>query len=134
MKKSKLAAVLAGISLLLVSLSSCDQPKKTEADNEVDGVYEYLPPLKGQSVVRHGHFVFLFGPSDGKGQMIGQAGTYRISGDTVKSLITYSTDSTTVGTGFWWRIKSVSGDVFTYDLMNDKGEITGSGSAKRTSR
>ncbi len=38
----------------------------------VEGVYTYVPPLQGQSIVRNGRYTFLFGPSNGKGPMVGQ--------------------------------------------------------------
>jgi predicted ester cyclase len=94
-----------------------------------DGIFEYLPPLKGQSINRNGRFVYLFGPSSGKGNIISQAGTQVISGDTVKNTITFCSDQKQVGTGYWWRMKAQSGDTITYELMDQKGRITGEGRA-----
>ena len=104
-----------------------------QAANDIDGVYEYLPPGKGQSVNRNGRFVYLFGSPDGKG-MTSQAGTYTISGDTVKNTITCSTDPKLIGAVYWWKVKSWSGDTVSYNTMNDKSEITGGGRAIRVSR
>jgi predicted ester cyclase len=104
-----------------------------QAANDIDGVYEYLPPGKGQSVNKNGRFVYLFGSSDGK-SMISQAGTYIISGDTVKNTITYCTDPGQVGTVYLWKVKSWSGDTVSLNIMNDKGEITGGGKALRVSK
>ena len=104
-----------------------------QAASGIDGVFEYLPPFKGQGVIRNGHFVYLFGPSDGSGPMISQAGTHRFSGDTVKNVITYCTDRKLIGTSYWWRVRSWSGDTVTYEIMNDKGQITGVGRAVKLS-
>ena len=104
-----------------------DVHEMLQAASGVEGVYEYLPPLKGQSVVRNGHFVFLFGPVDGNEPMISQAGAHTISGDTIKNTITYCTDPKQIGTVYWWRVKSWSGDTITYETMNEKGQITGGG-------
>lgn len=105
-----------------------------QAANDIDGVYEYLPPGKGQSIVRNGRFVYLFSVAGGKGAMASQAGTHVISGDTVKNTITYCTDPQEVGRSYWWKVKSWSGDTVFYNLMNTKGEITGEGKAIRVSR
>ena len=125
---------------LTILLSACNQGSKVMKNcnkasiiNDIDGVYEYLPPGKGQSVNRNGRFVYLFGSPDGK-SMTSQAGTYIISGDTVKNTITYCTDPGQVGAVYWWKVKSWSGDTISFNLMNDKSEITGGGRAIRVSR
>ena len=97
----------------------------------IEGTYEYLPPLKGLSSVRGGKFVFLFGPSNGKGPMVGNAGSYSISGDTVKNTFTYSTNPKEIGTSFQWKVKSWSGDTVTYVVMDNKGAVNGGGKAIR---
>jgi predicted ester cyclase len=97
----------------------------------VDGIFQYLPPGKGQSINQNGRFVYLFGSADGKRTMTSQAGTQIISGDTIKNTITFSTDTKQIGTTYWWRVKSVDGDTLTYELMSDKGQITGEGRAVR---
>ena len=138
MKNYTLGSVAAIMSLTIL-LSACNQGSKvTEGNkasitNDIDGVYEYLPPGKGQAVNRNGRFVYLFGSPDGK-SMTSQAGTYTISGDTVMNTITYCTDPGQVGTVYWWKVKSWSGDTVSYNTMNDKGEITGGGRATRVSK
>lgn len=99
----------------------------------IEGVYEYLPPSKGQAVNRNGKYVYLFGPADGKVPMNSNAGTYEIVGDSIKNTITYHTDPKQVGTVFYWKVKSWSGDTVTYQTMNAKGEPTGIGRAIRAS-
>lgn len=101
---------------------------------EIDGVFEYLPPTKGQAVNRNGRFVYLAGPVDEKSMMHSTAGTQTISGDTVKNTVTYSTDPKRIGTVYWWKVKSWSADTVTFETMNEKGEITGGGRALRVSR
>ncbi len=96
----------------------------------VEGVYEYLPPGKGQSIVRNGRFVYLFDSPDGRG-MTSQAGTHIVSGDTVKNTVTYCTDPKQIGTVYWWKVNSWSGDTVTVVLMDDKGKPTGSARAVR---
>ena len=124
---------------IAILLSACNQtpkvtaPNKPSVDNEIDGVYEYLPPGKGQAVNRNGRFVYLFGSPDGTG-MSSHAGTYIISGDTVKNTITYSTDPKQIGVVYWWKVKSWAGDTVLYNTMNEKSEITGEGIAIRVSR
>lgn len=100
----------------------------------IDGVYEYLPPLKGQSIVRNGQFVYLFGQADGNGQMISQAGTHTISGDTVKNTVTYCTDPKQIGSIYLWRVTSWSGDTVSVETMNEKGQQTGGARSVRVSR
>jgi hypothetical protein len=137
--KNYTSGSVAAIMSLTIYLSACNQGSKvTEQNkasiiNDIDGVYEYLPPGKGQSVNRNGRFVYLFGSPDGKG-MTSQAGTYIISGDTVKNTVTYSTDAKQIGAVYWWKVKSWSGDTVSYNVMNEKREITGGGKAVRVSR
>ncbi|MBS1545590.1 MAG: DUF4440 domain-containing protein [Bacteroidetes bacterium] len=100
----------------------------------VGGVYQYVPPLKGQSTLNNGRFVFLVGPSDGKGPMKSRAGNYTISGDTVTSNITYATDLKEIGTSFRWRIKSWAGDTATVDLFDEKGVVNNTFKSVRVSR
>ena len=97
----------------------------------IEGTYEYLPPSKGMSSVRGGKFVFLFEPSNGKGPIVGRAGNYFMSGDTVKSTYTHSTNPKEIGTSFQWKVKSWSGDTVTYVVMDNKGAVNGGGKAIR---
>lgn len=110
-----------------------DMNEALENANGIDGIYEYLPPLKGQSVNRHGKFVYLFGPADGKGPMVSQAGTYELSGDTVTNTVTYCTDRTQVGTAYRWTPISWSGDTATYAILTEKGAIATTGRAIKVS-
>jgi hypothetical protein len=41
----------------------------------MEGPFEYVGTLKGQSIMAGGRFVFLYGPSDGSASMTGVAGT-----------------------------------------------------------
>ena len=137
--KNYTTGLVAAIMSLTILLSACNQeskvtePNTASVNNDIDGVYEYLAPGKGQSVNRNGRFVYLFGSPDGK-SMTSQAGTYIISGDTVKNTVTYSTDPKQIGFVYWWKVKSWSGDTVSYNTMNEKSEITGGGRAIRVSR
>lgn len=110
---------------------STELNEKLQSATNIEGVYQYLPPNKGQSIIRKGHFVFLFGPSDGSQPMIGQSGTYTMLGDTVKNLINNSTISSQIGTKYWWRVKSWQGDTVTFETMNTRGEIIGTARSLR---
>ena len=92
-----------------------------------EGVWEYVPPLQGQSIANAGRFVFLFGPTDESGPMTGESGNYEISGDTVKNTVRFSTDPNRIGREYWWTLESRSGDTLSYVIMNPQGEITGRG-------
>lgn len=105
---------------------------KREAD-KVEGIFQYLPPIKGQAVNRNGQFVYLFGPADGKGPMISQAGYYELNDGVVKNTISHSTDPKQVGTAYFWRVKSLAGDTLTYETLTEKGEVNGGGRAVRVS-
>ncbi len=88
----------------------------------IEGVYEYITPLKGQST-----------PADGKTPMKGEAGTYTINGEKITCTFLYSNDAKAVGTSFSWKVKSWSGDTVTYVTYNNKGEMTGEGRSVRKS-
>src|SRR5690349_4064183 len=45
--------------------------------SNIEGVFEYLPPLIGQTSIRNGRFVHVYGLSDSPAQMTGEAGTYK---------------------------------------------------------
>ena len=74
----------------------------SDAPSWLDGVREYVPPLQGQSMSLDGHFTYLWGPSDGSGPMISDAGTYEVSGDTVTNTVHYSSVPERVGVVFRW--------------------------------
>ncbi len=103
-------------------------------ENIIDGVFEYLPPDKGQSINRNGRYTYLYGPADGSGPMISQAGAYRISGDTVTNTINYSTDNSLIGQSFRWTITAASGDTISYNVINMDGKVYDSGRAVRVSK
>jgi predicted ester cyclase len=110
-----------------------DLDEVLETASGIEGVYEYLPPLRGQSILRNGNFVYLFGPVEGNNSMNGQAGTYTISGDTIKNELSYSSNPEEIGTIYWWRVISWSGDTVAFETMDDKGQITGGGRAVKIS-
>jgi len=97
----------------------------------MEGTFEYVDNLEGQSILTDGHFVFLHGPADGSAPMTGEAGTYEIAHDTATHRIAYSTDSSRVGLVFKWTPESWSGDTIAYVVMNDAGEATGRGRSVR---
>ena len=101
--------------------------------SRLEGTWEYVTPLKGQAVLLDGRFVFLYGPADGSAPMTSDAGTYRISRDTVAATITYSTDSTRVGMTPHWTIEAWSADTAAYVVWNDAGRVTSRGRAVRRS-
>ena len=108
-----------------------DLNEKLRSATNIDGVYEYLPPFKGQSINKNGYFVYLFGPSDGSQPMISNSGTYTLSKDTVKNIINYSTNPSEIGKESWYRVKFWQGDTATFETMNTNGEITGEGRGVR---
>lgn len=110
-----------------------DAIEKFSNASGIEGVYEYLSPDKGQAVNRNGQFVYLFGSADGKRPMVSNAGTYEVSGEIMKNTIKYAIDPKQMGTSFWWKAKSWSGDTLTYETMNEKGERTGGGRALKVS-
>jgi hypothetical protein len=97
----------------------------TEPAEWLEGVAEYVSPLQGQSISYGGRFVFLFGPEDGSRPMRGESGNYEILGDTAKNTIRFSTDPDRIGMEFLWTIESISGDTFSYVIMNPEREVTG---------
>jgi hypothetical protein len=99
----------------------------------IEGVYEYLAPSKGMAVIRNGKFVFLITGSDARSATNGNAGDYELVGNRIKNTITYHTDPKQIGTSFWWKVESWSGDTLTYALLDDQGQTTGGGRALRVS-
>lgn len=93
------------------------------AASGIEGVYEYLPPLRGQGVNRNGRFVYLFGTADGKGPMISEAGTQIMMGDTVRNTITFSTHPDRIGTTYAWRVTERAGDTTAYEIIDEEGKI-----------
>jgi len=106
-------------------------PQMSSAESELEGVYEYVGGLKGQSILTGGRYVFLYGPADGSGPMTSHAGTYVISGDVVTHTVLFHTDPDQVGTVFSWKVESTSGDTVTFVTMDETGQIDGRGSSVR---
>ena len=97
----------------------------------LEGVFEYVPPLRGQSIGLDGRFTFLYGPADGSGPMVSEAGTYEVSGDTVTNTVVYSSDTALVGRVFKWTVASFVDDTVAFVVLNADGEVTGQGRAVR---
>jgi hypothetical protein len=92
--------------------------KSTASATPMEGSFEYVGALKGQSILTGGRFVFLFGPADGSAPMIAEAGRYHIARDTATHTILYSTDSARVGLVFRWTPTSWSGDTLVSRFGN----------------
>ncbi len=90
----------------------------------VEGVYEYLPPLRGQAIAIQGRYTYFFGPADGSGPMVANAGTYAVNGDTISNTITFSTNPAEVGTSFRWVSIPLSGDTAEFRVVNAAGQVT----------
>jgi len=99
----------------------------------VEGVYEYFGETKGMTILRNGQFIFLNGPSNGSQPIIGQGGTYTIEGDKIVHTFRFSTNPKLVGTSFYWKVKSWSGDTVSFATYDTKGSPTGEGRALRVS-
>jgi hypothetical protein len=124
---------VALVTGVVVAVAAARQPTRAPmaAPPSMEGTFEYVGTLKGQSVLGGGRFVFLYGPADGNGPMTGDAGTYRISRDTATHTVVYSTDPARVGTTFLWTPESWSGDTATYGVMNPQRQVTGRGRSVR---
>lgn len=122
-------ALVAGVVVVVAAGQPTRGP--SAAPPSMEGTFEYVGTLKGQSVLAGGTFVFLYGPADDSAPMTGEAGTYRISRDTATHTVKYSTDPGRVGTTFRWTPASWSGDTVTYVVMNAGGQVTGRGRSVR---
>jgi hypothetical protein len=120
---------LMAVALTAACAEPAEEPiQRAETSvNWLEGIYEYVPPLRGQSIAGEGRFVFLYGPADGSGPMTGDAGTYQISGDTVTNTVVYSTIPVEIGLVYRWTPEATSGDTLTYAVMNEAGEVTSRG-------
>ncbi len=67
-------------------------------------------------------------------RIIHQAGTYTLSGDTVKNVITWSSDPKQAGQGYGWMVKSWAGDTVSYDIFDGKGKVIDTGKSIRISK
>ena len=118
-----------GFFAMAVLTAACAAPAPEpvqEATGPADwqeGAWEYLPPLHGLAVAHEGRFVFLFGPSDGSQPMSAEAGTYVISGDTVRNTVRFSTDTTWIGEEYSWTLESLSGDTLSFVVMDTAGVV-----------
>ena len=123
--------------LLFGCVAGCSVPNESQvaqaelAPPWLEGVFEYVPPLRGQSIGLDGHFTFLYGPADGSGPMVTEAGTYEVSGDTVTNTVVFSSDTARLGRVFKWTAASFVADTLTFVVMNADGEVTGQGRAVR---
>jgi hypothetical protein len=125
---------IAGV--LVIAACAAPSPRAPQASatptSPMEGTFEYVGRLRGQSILIGGHYVFLYGPADGGAPMTSDAGTYRISRDTATHTITYSTNPQRIGLTFLWTPESWSGDTVTYVVMNAERRVTGRGqSVKR---
>lgn len=101
------------------NISEFDQ----ESYNELaEGVYEYLPPMKGIAIMTDGYYVDIVGESDSTLEC--EAGRYEISGDTIFSTVLYATNPDIVGNTFMWRTERHSGDTVKLSVFNNEGEVT----------
>lgn len=106
-----------------------DMQAKLDGASDIDGVYQYVAPLKGQGVNHNGRFLYLVGPADGSSPMAAHSGRQSVSGDTVKNIVEYSTDRKQIGTSYFWKITSISDDTTSYQIMDNDGKMTGTGKA-----
>ena len=96
--------VVNGIFLFLLTMSNCNL--QTEATNnetkssnkQIEGVFQYLPPLQGQAIMIDNYFSFVGGSSDST--MITEAGTYVESNDTIYNKVLYSSNPKLIGYEF----------------------------------
>ena len=126
-------APVVGVIVVTAALAATQQPlgQPAAAPRSMEGTFEYVGTLKGQSMLAGGRFVFLYQPADGSGPMTGEAGTYRIARDTAIHTVTYSTDPARVGTTFLWTTESWAGDTVSYVVMSAQRQVTGRGRSVR---
>ena len=99
--------------------SSFNQEAYTE---QVEGVYEYLPPYQGYAIMINGRYVFMFGQSDST--MYCHAGTYEISGDTITNKVLHAFNPEQRGNTFSWMSKLLPGDTIVVNGIDSDGNIT----------
>ncbi len=93
-----------------------------------EGVWEYLPPLKGQTVFQGGRYSSILGTADGSMGLMANVGTYRVLGDTVECTIGYTTDSfNSPGTSYRWISRMVSPDTLAFTLLTPSGGVAFTG-------
>lgn len=127
------SARLAAVVWLTACASPPPEPVQAPAATASweEGVYEYVPPLRGQGANAAGRFVYLYGPADGSGPMKGEAGTYVLSDDTVTNTVTFSTAPEEVGRVYRWTARFDPGDTMAFVLMSPEGVVTGRGRSVR---
>lgn len=127
--------VLAGALMITACTAPAEdaEPGAAAQASLMEGTFEYVDALRGQSIMRDGRWVFLYGPADGTAPMTGEAGTYEIVRDTAIHSVAYSTDPDRVGTVFRWTLGPVSGDTLGYVVMDETGRVTGRGRGVRRS-
>lgn len=114
----------------LVAHSETPPSSAATTAHPYQGVYQYLPPLKGLGVYHGAHFNFLLGREDGSGGMVSTAGTYQMVGDTAVATVLFSTSpATEPGSQFRWVVRSAAGDTSAYTLLDAFGRPIGSGRA-----
>lgn len=101
------------------------------ASHSPEGVFDYVGTLRGEAVVQNGRYSFVYGASTPGASMIGDAGTYRIVGDTVFGHNTFSTLPDRVGREYRWTVQSWAGDTATYVVFDDSNKVAGNGRAVR---
>lgn len=84
---------------------------------DIEGFFQYLPPLQGQAVNLAGYYIYLFGTSENT--MSANAGTYINHNDTITDKYLFSTSPELVGGEFNWMNQSTVGDTFTYAILSD---------------
>ncbi len=98
----------------------------------VEGVFEYVSPLKGLAIAQAGRFSFVHGPADGSQGVNGYGGTYMLSGDTAAGTVLYSSDPA-VSPGFRvrWIHRQIAGDTLQYEYVDSAGRTSVGGTVRR---
>ena len=124
---------IAGIIGLIFNFSSCNSSSKSKNseevefdqeayDNQLQGVFEYLPPNQGMSAMFDNHFIFVFGDSDAT--MVCQGGTYTTSGDKVEFTTQYASNPELVGSIINWSPVFMDNDSLKTILFDADGNIS----------
>ncbi len=104
------------------AVAHSETPPAAAAPAGFEGVWEYLPPLKGQAVFQGGRYSAILGSADGSMGMMATVGTYRVLGDTVECTIGHTTDSfNSPGTSFRWIARMASPDTLTFTMLTPSG-------------
>ena len=142
--------VLFGISCCLVvfCMQACSKSisQESELKSLLFGAWEYmLDDHEGLAIYSETYFIFFATPKrdstekseltdldklDIYNGMIATAGTYTVSDTIVTCNVVYHRNPNQVGTRTRFTIK-MDGDVGTYSIINDEGEITFTGKARK---